>query len=134
MGLFGNLMGKIFGKDDDDAKKKELEIKPMVVEAGADHKVTLDPGTPQVDITALLDNKETAHPENLEWRKSIVDLMKLYDMDSSYGNRKELALELGYSQERIDKDGSAEMNMWLHKRIMGEIAQNGGNVPSELYA
>ena len=82
-------------------------------------------------MEAQLTEMEAAHPEDLDWRRSIVDLMKLVDMDSSYGSRKELALELGYSQADIDSKGSAEMNMWLHKRVMQALAENGGKVPAE---
>jgi hypothetical protein len=66
---------------------------------------------------------------NLNWRTSIVDLMKLLGIDSSLDNRKELARELGYTG---DLDGSAEMNIWLHKKTMQELARNGGRVPAEL--
>ncbi len=70
-----------------------------------------------------------AEGKNLNWRTSIVDLMKLIGVDSSLDNRKELARELGYTGEL---DGSAEMNMWLHKATMRELAANGGKVPAEL--
>ncbi|WP_298092630.1 DUF3597 domain-containing protein, partial [uncultured Sphingomonas sp.] len=66
---------------------------------------------------------------NLNWRTSIVDLMKLLDLDSSLDNRKELATELGYSGA---KDGSAEMNIWLHKAVMRELEKSGGRVPASL--
>ncbi|SEM81632.1 protein of unknown function [Sphingomonas gellani] len=66
---------------------------------------------------------------NLNWRTSIVDLMKLLDIDSSLDNRKELATELGYTDA---KDGSAEMNIWLHKAVMRELEKNGGTVPASL--
>jgi len=66
---------------------------------------------------------------NLNWRTSIVDLMKLLDLDSSLANRKELATELGYTGAT---DGSAEMNIWLHKAVMRELAKNGGTVPAGL--
>ncbi len=66
---------------------------------------------------------------DLNWRTSIVDLMKLLDLDSSLGNRKELATELGYSGA---KDGSAEMNIWLHKAVMRELEKSGGKVPAGL--
>jgi len=85
-----------------------------------------------VDIAAVLAEMEAAHPEKLDWRRSIVDLMKLVGMDSSYGARKELALELGYSQSDIDSKGSAEMNMWLHKQVMKSLSENGGKVPDDL--
>ena len=86
----------------------------------------------EVDVENILDTMEKAHPEDLDWKRSIVDLMKLVDMDSSYSNRKELALELGYTQEDIDSKGSAEMNMWLHKEVMRQFAANGGKVPENL--
>ena len=66
---------------------------------------------------------------NLNWRTSIVDLMKLLDLDSSLQNRSQLATELGYTGE---KNGSAEMNMWLHRRVMEELERNGGRVPDSL--
>lgn len=89
---------------------------------------------PQVDVAAKLNAMKAAHPEgdDLDWEKSIVDLMKLVGMDSSYSARKELALELGYSQGDIDSKGSAEMNIWLHQQVMAKLAENGGNVPADL--
>jgi hypothetical protein len=72
--------------------------------------------------------QEKGNPD-LNWRTSIVDLMKLLGIDSSLDNRKELATELGYTG---DKDGSAEMNIWLHKAVMKELAKNGGKVPANL--
>ena len=69
------------------------------------------------------------HGKNLNWRTSIVDLMKLLGIDSSLDNRKELARELGYTG---DLEGSAEMNLWLHKATMKELAKNGGKVPAAL--
>ena len=69
------------------------------------------------------------NPQKLNWRTSIVDLMKLVGMESTLQERKELATELGYTGA---KDGSAEMNMWLHKQVMKKLAENGGKVPAEL--
>ena len=80
-----------------------------------------DPGE-QTDLAA-------ANPQPLNWRTSIVDLMKLLDLDSSLSARKELAHELGYSGDTAD---SASMNIWLHKQVMQKLAQNGGKVPAEL--
>ena len=84
----------------------------------------------QVDVEQVLEAKlaERGNPD-LNWRTSIVDLMKLLDLDSSLDNRKELAEELGYTG---DKDGSAEMNIWLHREVMRRLAQNGGKVPAGL--
>jgi len=82
-----------------------------------------------VDVEAVLTQKAAAKGETLNWKSSIVDLMKLLDLDASLANRKELADELGYTGE---KDGSAEMNIWLHKAVMRELAKNGGKVPAGL--
>ena len=82
-----------------------------------------------VDVPALLDEIALPHGEKLNWRTSIVDLMKLIGLDSSLTNRKELAEELDYPGE---KDGSAEMNIWLHKQGMRKLAENGGTIPEEL--
>lgn len=85
-----------------------------------------------VDVEKMLAEKAAQNPEKLDWKKSIVDLLKLLDIDSSLAARKSLALELGYSQADIDKKGSAEMNMWLHKQVIKKIAENGGKVPASL--
>jgi hypothetical protein len=69
------------------------------------------------------------NPQQLNWKQSIVDLMKLLGLDSSLDNRKALAKELGYSGDMND---SASMNIWLHKQVMNKLAENGGNVPAEL--
>ena len=83
-----------------------------------------------VDVEAVLTGiaQQKGNPD-LNWRTSIVDLMKLLDLDSSPANRKELATELGYTGE---KDGSAEMNIWLHKAVMRELEKSGGTVPAAL--
>lgn len=86
----------------------------------------------EVDVEAVLTEMAANNSEDLDWKKSIVDLMKLVGMDSSYGDRKELALELGYTQDDINSKGSAEMNMWLHKEVMRRFAENGGKVPADL--
>lgn len=84
----------------------------------------------QVDVEQVLTGIATSKGNpDLNWRTSIVDLMKLLDMDSSLSNRKELATELGYKGE---KDGSAEMNLWLHKEVMRQLAAHGGKVPANL--
>ncbi len=83
----------------------------------------------QVDVAAVLDDLAGKSKQKLEWRHSIVDLMKLLDLDSSLGARKELARELGYGGDTGD---SATMNIWLHKQVMVKLAENGGRVPDEL--
>ena len=83
-----------------------------------------------VDIASKLDKLAAANPQKLNWRTSIVDLMKLLGMESSLQERKELAEELGYPREGMSD--SAKMNIWLHKAVLWELAKNGGNVPKEL--
>jgi hypothetical protein len=85
---------------------------------------------PVVDVVAQLEQRASANPQKLNWRTSIVDLLKLLDIDSSFAARKELATELGCPQELMGD--SAKMNMWLHKTVLARIAANGGNVPKEL--
>ena len=83
----------------------------------------------QVDVEGVLNGMAAKNPQKLNWRTSIVDLMKLLDLDSSLQERKDLATELGYTGA---KDGSAEMNLWLHKQVMNKLAANGGKVPADL--
>lgn len=82
-----------------------------------------------IDVAANLDALAKASKEKFDWRKSIVDLMKLLKLDSSLAARKELAKELGYTGSTSD---SAAMNTWLHKQVMAKLAANGGKVPDEL--
>ena len=83
----------------------------------------------QVDVQKILDEKAASAGEKLNWKSSIVDLMKLLGLDSSLGNRKELAKELGYTG---NTDDSATMNIWLHRQVMNKVAANGGTVPADL--
>lgn len=83
-----------------------------------------------VDVVAQLEERAAKNPEKLNWRTSIVDLLKLLDIDSSLAARKELAHELGIPAELMAD--SAKMNMWLHKTVLARIAANGGNVPADL--
>jgi hypothetical protein len=83
-----------------------------------------------VDVVALMEQKAAANPQKLNWKTSIVDLLKLLDMDSSLAARKELAKELYCPDELMDD--SARMNVWLHKNVLAHIAANGGNIPKEL--
>jgi hypothetical protein len=80
-------------------------------------------------VAAILDGLAAKNPEKLDWKKSIVDLMKLVGMDSSLAAPKELAAELHYSGDLND---SAAMNIWLHKEVLKKLAENGGKVPQEL--
>lgn len=110
MSIFGKIMSAIFGT--------KAEAAPA---GGA--------GSPTVDITPILDAAVKAKGEKLEWRTSIVDLMKAIDLDSSLAARKELAKELKYEGDTND---SAKMNVWLHKQVMAKLAANGGKVPDDL--
>lgn len=83
----------------------------------------------QVDVEAVLNGMASKNPEKLNWKTSIVDLMKLLGLDSSLSQRKELATELGYTGDMND---SASMNIWLHKQVMNKLAANGGKVPADL--
>ena len=83
----------------------------------------------QVDVEALLNDMAQKNSQKLNWKTSIVDLMKLLDLDSSLGERKELAKELGYTGDSSD---SAAMNIWLHRQVMNKLAANGGTVPADL--
>ncbi len=85
---------------------------------------------PAVDVVAKLDGLAAKNPEKLNWKVSIVDLMKLLGLDSSFGARKQLATELNCPAEKMSD--SAQMNMWLHKTVLQKLADNGGNVPKEL--
>jgi hypothetical protein len=83
-----------------------------------------------VDVVAQLEQRASANPQKLNWQTSIVDLLKLLDIDSSFSARKELATELGCPAELMGD--SAKMNIWLHKNVLARIAANGGNVPQTL--
>ena len=123
MGIFSSIKDAIFGK-----QAKAQDAPPVETKTGnawADAPVTQPKATPVVDVENSLDSMPGA--DRLNWRTSIVDLMKLIGVDSSYENRKALAQELG----RPDYSGSADDNVWLHKRTMRELSANGGKVPAE---
>ena len=125
MGLFSNLLSKVFGQQTAAAST------PPPAAAGAPAVASTGSAAPAttVDVTAVLDDLAAKNSEKLDWRKSIVDLMKLVDMDSSLSARKELAKELNYSGDTSD---SAKMNVWLHKEVIRKISENGGKVPQDL--
>jgi hypothetical protein len=85
---------------------------------------------PVVDVVAHLEQLAAKNPQKLNWKTSIVDLLKLLDIDSSYAARKELATELGCPADFMTE--SAKMNIWLHKTVLQKIAENGGNIPKDL--
>ena len=126
MSIFSAIKDKIFGKKEDDAATTTAAAPAAAGNAWASAPVVEQKSIAVVDVTAQLDGMTGA--DKLNWRTSIVDLMKLVGIDSSYDNRKALAIELG----RADYEGSAEDNIWLQKRVMQELAANGGTVPAEL--
>ena len=99
---------------------------------GIDQQIAenIRPQMSQVDVVSKLEQLASANSEKLNWKVSIVDLMKLLDMDSSLASRKDLAIELGYPRDQTDD--SAQMNMWLHKTVLRKLSENGGNIPQEL--
>ena len=123
MSIFGKIMSAIFGTKADAA--------PAGAGAAAGTGSTSASAAPAqtVDVAPILDKAVAAKKEKLEWRTSIVDLMKALDIDSSLGARKELAKELGYTGDTND---SASMNIWLHKQVMTKFAANGGKLPPEI--
>jgi Domain of unknown function (DUF3597) len=135
MSIFGNIMSAIFGRSSSAAAApaaaapaaSPVQQAPAPAQA-ATPTLASAPGTP-VDVTAIMDGLAAQSSERLDWRKSIVDLMKLINLDSSLAARKELAQELNYAGDMND---SASMNIWLHKQVMIKLADNGGKVPDEL--
>ena len=134
MGMFSNILAKLgFGSDKVDAAKEAATAAAANPAAAAAQaaKVAVAPiPISDVDVMAKLEALAKAHAEKLNWKTSIVDLMKLLGLDSSLAERKALATELGCPAEKMGD--SAQMNMWLHKTVLQKLAQNGGNVPSEL--
>ena len=131
MGMFTDLMNKIFHPSTEtsahSAPKAPTEGSGGVSGAATQPAATVQPRA--VDVSAILDKMASANKQKLDWRHSIVDLMKLVGMDSSLGARRELAADLKYSGDTND---TATMNMWLHKEVMAKLAENGGKVPQEL--
>ena len=126
MSIFGKIKDAIFGKkaEAQEAPKSRPQPKPTG-NAWADAPVVEKKAKPVVDVENHLDQMPGA--DRLNWRTSIVDLMKLLGIDSDYESRKALAVEMG----REDYAGTAEDNIWLHRRVMNELAANGGQVPAE---
>jgi len=123
MGLFNDLMSKIFGTASSAAPSQPSSASASAGSGGA------SPAAQTVDVAAVLEGLAAKNPEKLDWKHSIVDLMKLVGMDSSFTARKQLAAELQYSG---DPNDSASMNVWLHKEVLKKLSENGGKVPQEL--
>jgi len=130
MSIFSNILGKLgFG-----GEKKAPAAKPAAPSAPAATAAAPQPAAPvaisEVDVVAKLEALAASHAEKLNWKTSIVDLMKLLGLDSSFSERKALASELGCPADKMGD--SAQMNMWLHKTVLKKLAENGGNIPKEL--
>ncbi len=132
MNIFGKIKDAIFGHKTAAAPQPSPQI-PAGMAGGPPAGTATAPTTQpaqQVDVEQVLKDIATSKGNpDLNYKTSIVDLMKLLGMDSSLDNRKELATELGYTG---DKEGSAEMNIWLHREVMRQLAANGGKVPANL--
>jgi hypothetical protein len=135
MGMFGTLMNKIFHHAGAAERPADAWVAGKPPEAAQNSAATIavQQAAPQavqsVDVTASLDKLAAASTEKLDWKKSIVDLMKLVGMDSSLAARRELAADLHYTGDTQD---TATMNIWLHQQVMDKMAANGGNVPADL--
>ena len=128
MSLFGAILEKL-GLSRPAAQAAPTQLPTPTPEAapaasGAPVAITV------VDVMAKLDGLAAANPQKLNWKVSIVDLMKLLGLDSSLAARKELATELGCPADKMGD--SAQMNVWLHKTVLQKLADNGGNIPKEL--
>jgi hypothetical protein len=132
MSIFGTILSKIWGGGDAQPSQASPGAASTTAQSGP------APSTPAtgtaasaqpVDVEAVLTQLAAENKEKLDWRKSIVDLMKLLNLDSSLGARKELARELHYTGDTGD---TASMNIWLHKQVMIKLAENGGKVPADL--
>ena len=130
MGIFGNILAKLGFGDHKDAPAAAAA--PVDVAQAAPAAPAAPVAISAVNVVAKLEGLAKANPEKLNWKVSIVDLMKLLGLDSSLTARKELATELGCPQEKMGD--SAQMNMWLHKTVLQKLADNGGNIPKELLA
>ena len=143
MGMFSNLMSKIFSHAPAPVLATSTSTSqpaaatqptaagapPAAGAAPASAPMTPKPPMPVVDVAAILNGLAAKNPEKLDWKRSIVDLMKLVGMDSSLSARKELATDLHYTGDQND---SASMNIWLHKEVLRKLSENGGKVPPEL--
>jgi uncharacterized protein DUF3597 len=140
MSIFGSIMSKVFGNHGTAAANANAPPASSTTTAPSAQASTSPSGTSVapsaaplqlVDVEGVLTDLASKNSQQLNWRTSIVDLMKLVDLDSSLNARKELASELHYTGDMND---SASMNIWLHKQVMQKLAENGGKVPDDLKA
>ena len=130
MSILGSILGGIFKKKEaaPAASAPAPTAAPAAPQAAPAAPAAVAPA-PEVDVEAILEQLAANNPQKLNWRTSIVDLMKLVGLESSLAERKELADELGYTG---DKSDSASMNIWLHKQVIQKIKDNGGRLPTDL--
>ena len=127
MGMFSNILAKLgFGSD----KVEAAAVAPAAEVTAPSELIPAVDAISVVDVVANLEVLASAHAEKLNWKVSIVDLMKLLGLDSSLASRKELAAELACPTDKMGD--SAQMNMWLHKTVLQKLADNGGNIPADL--
>src|ERR1700712_687786 len=129
MSIFGTILSKIFPSSHPAVAAPAPVAAPDKTPAAAPAPSPEIAAAPPVDVEAVLTDLQSKTSEQLNWKTSIVDLMKLLGLDSSLAARKELAGELHYSGDTND---SASMNIWLHKAVMAQLAANGGKVPDSL--
>src|SRR4051794_20629871 len=134
MSIFGSIMSKIFGGHEaaaarGDSQSASISPSSSAPESTSTGSTTAAVSGQSVDVETVLTDLAAKNSQQLNWRTSIVDLMKLLDLDNSLNARKELAQELHYSGDMND---SAAMNIWLHKQVMRKLADNGGKVPDDL--
>ena len=130
MSILSNILGKIFPSFRSAEAATPSPSAPSAPPDSASAGVPVaNTSMTEVDVEALLNGMARQNSQPLNWKTSIVDLMKLLGLDSSLGERKALATELGYQQDMAD---SAAMNIWLHRQVMNKLAANGGKVPADL--
>ncbi|WP_158881904.1 DUF3597 domain-containing protein [Rhodanobacter sp. L36] len=133
MSLFGTILSKLgFGHPAADAAPPPPPVDTAAPAAIVPQTPVAPVAMSSVDVVTKLDALAAADSQKLNWKVSIVDLLKLLGLDSSLDTRKQLATELGCPADAMGD--SAHMNMWLHKTVLQKLAENGGNVPKELYA
>jgi len=130
MSILSKILGKIFPSfKTTEPATATAEAVPAVPDSASAAVPVTPAAMTTVDVEALLDGMARQNTQPLNWKSSIVDLMKLLGLDSSLTERKSLATELGYQQDMAD---SAAMNVWLHRQVMNKLAANGGKVPADL--
>lgn len=129
MSIFGKIMSAVFGTHAEAATPAAESGGGAATSSGGTAPSSGGAVAGSVDVAAILDKAVAAKKEKLEWRTSIVDLMKALDVDSSLSARKELAKDLKYPGDTSD---SAAMNIWLHKQMMAQLAANGGKLPPDM--